>query len=252
MFIIKKNLFNLLKPTFSNKNLVLISNKRYIMKLIFDKRLKGIKELDKSLFKVNVELPGIKIKKNDYSNAKRLLKPYLFESLISTKRIIDANSSESFKYILLDPETFNFDSLDESAKKELAKYISSDSNEVNQEKISKYVDQLPVELNYDDFKYEEVIKAIIPDELLNDHVGAKSYSIIGHIAHFNLRDKILDYKNIIGKILINLLLIKWLSLSLYFLKINPIIRQTISEKTFQNFFFQKLKSHYHKNLEMEI
>jgi tRNA (guanine37-N1)-methyltransferase len=186
------------------------------MKLIFDKKLKGIKELDKSLFKVNVELPGIKIKKNDYSNAKRLLKPYLFESLISTKRIIDANSSESYKYILLDPETFSFDSLDDSAKKELAKYIASDSNDVNEEKITKYVDQLPVELNYDDFKYEEVIKAIIPDELLNDHVGAKSYSIIGHIAHFNLRDKILDYKNLIGKIQKNSFLFKMVQFKPFF------------------------------------
>lgn len=53
---------------------------------------------------------------------------------------------------------------------------------------------------YEDLKFEDVLKAILPDDILNENISAKSYSIIGHIAHFNLRDKILDYKEIIGKL----------------------------------------------------
>lgn len=54
-------------------------------------------------------------------------------------------------------------------------------------------------INYDDLKFEDVLKAILPDAIQNENISAKSYSIIGHVAHFNLRDKILDYKGIIGK-----------------------------------------------------
>lgn len=53
-------------------------------------------------------------------------------------------------------------------------------------------------VTYEDLKFEDVLKAILPDSILNENINAKSYSIIGHVAHFNLRDKILDYKHIIG------------------------------------------------------
>ena len=63
-------------------------------------------------------------------------------------------------------------------------------------------EQLLIELNYNDYKFDDIMKAVIPDDLLNENVNVKSYSIIGHIAHFNLRDKVLDYKSLIGDVLL--------------------------------------------------
>lgn len=60
------------------------------------------------------------------------------------------------------------------------------------------VEKMQIEVTYEDLKFEDVLKAILPDNILNENISAKSYSIIGHIAHFNLRDEILDFKNIIG------------------------------------------------------
>ena len=65
--------------------------------------------------------------------------------------------------------------------------------------FSSNFETIPIELVYSDFKFDDIMRAVIPDELLNDNVNVKSYSVIGHIAHFNLRDKILDYKTLIGK-----------------------------------------------------
>jgi tRNA (guanine37-N1)-methyltransferase len=56
-------------------------------------------------------------------------------------------------------------------------------------------------ITYANYTIEQVIKAIIPDDLVEDkRVNTGSgYSLIGHIAHFNLRDEVLPYKSIIGK-----------------------------------------------------
>jgi tRNA (guanine37-N1)-methyltransferase len=60
------------------------------------------------------------------------------------------------------------------------------------------LNELPIELIYDDFKFEDIMKAILPEDLLKDNVNVKGYSVIGHIAHFNLRENVLDYKKLIG------------------------------------------------------
>ena len=73
--------------------------------------------------------------------------------------------------------------------------------------IEEYVQQsfefIPVTITYENYTIEQVIKAIIPDELMEDkRVNTGSgYSLIGHIAHFNLRDEVLPYKSIIGELL---------------------------------------------------
>jgi tRNA G37 N-methylase Trm5 len=68
-----------------------------------------------------------------------------------------------------------------------------------EQKLDDFLEKINVELNYEDLRFEDVMKAILPDDLLNENITAKGYSVIGHIAHFNLREKILDYKHLIGK-----------------------------------------------------
>lgn len=54
-----------------------------------------------------------------------------------------------------------------------------------------------IELTYDNWKADEILKSILP----NDKESLTSYSRIGHIVHVNLRDHLLPYKKIIGEIL---------------------------------------------------
>ena len=52
--------------------------------------------------------------------------------------------------------------------------------------------------NYDNFTYIDVLRKVLPlDEIPN------SYELIGKIAHLNLREKFLPYKNIIGQLILD-------------------------------------------------
>ncbi len=175
------------------------------MKLKFSPQVKGLKEIsdsNKSLFTVKMNVPALKVKKINYLQAKRLLKTFTFDSVVNCKRFQDLDESHSMylshKYILLDPDTFKVELLDDKTRKELLDLL--DNNEIN--KFDSSFEQLSIELDYSDFKFDDIMKAVIPDDLLNENVNVKSYSVIGHIAHFNLRDKILDYKGLIGNVLL--------------------------------------------------
>lgn len=171
------------------------------MKLAFDPSLKGMKVLNKELFKLNLEVPAIKIRKNDYTKARKIFKAYLLES-VNLKRYQDLNPedplSKTHKYVVLDPEEFELENLEQNVKDEFLNLIKQDQKQDSNNPKS-LIENLPIEVSYDDLKFDDVMKAIIPDNLLNENIGVKGYSIIGHIAHFNLRDQVLDYKNIIGE-----------------------------------------------------
>lgn len=170
------------------------------MKLVFDPALKGNKELNRDLFKTSITVSAIKIRKIDLIKVRRLLKNYSFDKIISCKRFTNLDESdklfESHKYIFLDPDTFNYENLDTKLKEELDNILKQDENKTE---LATPVEQKAIDLEYTDFKFEDVVKAVIPDELLKENVNIKGYSVIGHIAHFNLREKILAYKNLIGK-----------------------------------------------------
>jgi tRNA (guanine37-N1)-methyltransferase len=58
-----------------------------------------------------------------------------------------------------------------------------------------------IKLTYDNFTYIEVLRKVLPlDEIPN------SYELIGKIAHLNLREKFLPYKNIIGQLILDVCL----------------------------------------------
>lgn len=56
-----------------------------------------------------------------------------------------------------------------------------------------------IELSYDNWKADELIRAIIPDNL----ESATSFSRIGHIIHLNLKDELLPYKSAISQIFLD-------------------------------------------------
>ena len=171
------------------------------MKLVFDPSLKGKTELNRELFKTKITVPAIKIRKNDLIRVRRLLKNYSFDSVISCKRFTNLDQADklfdSHKYIFLDPDTFKYETLDTKFKEVLDNILKEDESKNG---LATPVEQKEIDLEYSDFKFEDVVKAVIPDELLKENVNIKGYSVIGHIAHFNLREKILAYKNLIGKL----------------------------------------------------
>jgi tRNA (guanine37-N1)-methyltransferase len=174
------------------------------MKLTFDSKLKGMTELNRGLFDMTVSIPAIKVRKNDYNAVKRALKNSILESLVSMRKFQELSQSDplydTHKFILLDPDMFKLESIGDDVRKELAEILKIDAGDDQETQLKSKIEQIELKLGYEDLKFDEVIRAIIPDEILNENVSVKSYSIIGHIAHFNLRDVVLTYKNVIGMI----------------------------------------------------
>lgn len=54
-----------------------------------------------------------------------------------------------------------------------------------------------LELGYENYSYEEVLRRIIPDEI----DVPTSFENVGHIVHFNLRDSQLPYRHVIGEVI---------------------------------------------------
>ncbi|VVT56238.1 uncharacterized protein SAPINGB_P004909 [Magnusiomyces paraingens] len=58
-----------------------------------------------------------------------------------------------------------------------------------------------LQLTYDFWKAEEILAAILPESLLEEiPVG---FTIVGHVAHLNIRDQYLPYKFIIGQVVLD-------------------------------------------------
>ena len=57
----------------------------------------------------------------------------------------------------------------------------------------------PVELQYRNFKADEVLNELLPDGVETP----RAFEAVGHIAHVNLRDEHLPYKHLIGQVLLD-------------------------------------------------
>ena len=56
-------------------------------------------------------------------------------------------------------------------------------------------------LSYDDWHYTDIMKSVIPSDLLDEM--PHGYSAVGHIIHFNLREQFLPYKHLVGSVILD-------------------------------------------------
>ncbi|CAF4343204.1 unnamed protein product, partial [Rotaria sp. Silwood2] len=152
------------------------------MQLTLPLSIKGMIELDRDQFTQIITVPYINIPV-EYIQLKQLKDILLI--LHSFKCVRDLEPR--LKQILLDPDIIK-------TKEDIIKCIPS---------IEEYIKQsfnfIQVTITYANYTIEQIIKAILPDDLMKDKCvnNGSGYSLIGHIAHFNLRDEVLPYKHII-------------------------------------------------------
>lgn len=154
------------------------------MQLTLPLTLKGMTKLDRNQFTQKITVPFVNIPGECIQSSKWkdvLLSLYAYK----TVREFDGR----LKQVLFDPDLIQ-------TKEDLIRRIPS-----IREYIEQSFDFTEITLTYANYTIEQIIKAIIPDDLIEDkHVNTGSgYSLIGHIAHFNLRDEVLPYKHIIGE-----------------------------------------------------
>merc|ERR1712127_641533 len=121
------------------------------------------------------------MRKSSILPVSRLLRDHKFDRILNFRKFQFVPETDEFssthKYTLLDPESFKVDSLSDKTKIELEELLSKDeANKHHNNDLSAMVHKLKLDVSYEDFKFDDVIKACLPDELMtNENVNAKGY-----------------------------------------------------------------------------
>lgn len=161
--------------------------------------VKGLKILDKSLFAKTVDFPCLEVDSHVVPVCVKCLSNYLIKLYnFRYVQLVDTSLNESKhienslvkKRIFLDPSKVNsYSDFSKPERIELEKYGISVQN----------FTKASVNLTYDNWKADEILKAVLPE----GKEIASSFSIIGHIVHVNLKEHLLDYKYVIGQVLLD-------------------------------------------------
>lgn len=167
------------------------------MQLTVPLSVKGMTTLDRDQFTQTILVPFIIIPV-ECIDSKRLKDILLV--LHSFKNVRDLE--KRLKQFFLDPDVVK-------TKEDVIKRMP-----LIEEHVEKTFDFMPLTITYENYTIEQIIKGILPDDLMQEKNvnNGSGYSLIGHIAHFNLRDEALPYKYIIGEIF---KLIKWIKNFIY-------------------------------------
>ncbi|KAM4664432.1 tRNA (guanine(37)-N(1))-methyltransferase [Discoglossus pictus] len=150
--------------------------------------VRGMTILDREAFNKTITVPVLTVKKEIINRLMKLLKHRLIQRP-SLKRVIDIAEDEENKLVILDP--FKVSSEDS--------FEECDHLLFKQFEINPHVSQYDLQLTYDNFKPEEVLRAVLPKE----QDVTSGFSRVGHIAHMNLREHQLPYKNLIGQVILD-------------------------------------------------
>ncbi|CAH0553734.1 unnamed protein product [Brassicogethes aeneus] len=182
MYIVLKNIRHGLKPIpFQSLRTVKLQkeNMNEIVNLNPPDSVRGMLELSEECFKKNVSIPVLHVKDVKLSNIIKLVKP----ELLKVENFKPIKSDESGTQIYLNPNRVDSENLE---------------NELNKFGLGKKdIILTNFTLNYENFSAEQVFRAVLP----KNKEGMASFTKIGHILHVNLREHLLPFKKLIGKVL---------------------------------------------------
>ena len=149
--------------------------------------VRGMKELDKTLFNTTITLPAVKCKAKSCGKFLAAYKDVLFKRPHFKKIIDDPVTGKANKLMLLHPNIHTTADLNETQTQLLA----SESGEFQESNT--------LSITYDDFTFNEIIHSILP----GDCETVTAFETVGHIAHVNLKEHLHVFKFVIGKVLLD-------------------------------------------------
>ncbi|XP_028934669.1 tRNA (guanine(37)-N1)-methyltransferase isoform X1 [Ornithorhynchus anatinus] len=151
--------------------------------------VRGMTVLSRDAFSKTVTVPALRVQKETVSRLVKVLKSAGLLQRPGVKRVVEDPGDEDGRLVLLDPAK-----VAGGASLEEAGHLGLDRLGVSPE-LSRY----NLELTYDNFKTEEILRAVLPE----GQDVTSGFSRVGHIAHLNLRDHQLPYKHLIGQVIID-------------------------------------------------
>lgn len=142
-------------------------------------------DFDEAAFKVIVNFCGIKVNSKDIGQYRKKYRS-MFSAVRRVNGILEVEGNDNMKIILLSPVIQSLNQLPKDIQEELTvKSIET----VNIEK----------EFTYEYFSSDQILNSLIP---LPDGDICRGFEAVGHIAHVNLREHMLPYRKLIGKVLL--------------------------------------------------
>lgn len=151
--------------------------------------VRGMKELDVARFQKNITVPYLKI---DYLQLKALkeeddIRKYMLQ--MSKLKGVQTKPEENTLELLLNPNLI----------KSWVDFDAGLIKKFDDLKISaENLHSKSILLTFDNWIASNILKAILPA----DQPSLTSFSNIGHIVHVNIKDHLLEYKKIIGQVLL--------------------------------------------------
>ncbi|KAK3750018.1 hypothetical protein QZH41_008671, partial [Actinostola sp. cb2023] len=144
--------------------------------------VRGINTLNRDDFRKVVQMPALRIEAKKCSTfLKNFRRPLLNQPRL--RNIVPDDENKTKRLLLLRPGV----SLNET-----------EENFIRSENAEEIVHDLV--LDYDFWTVDQILRAILPEEVSE---VPSAFETIGHIAHLNLRDNQLEYKHIIGQVLLD-------------------------------------------------
>ncbi|XP_066464302.1 tRNA (guanine(37)-N1)-methyltransferase isoform X2 [Eleutherodactylus coqui] len=150
--------------------------------------VRGMVDLDRNAFTKTIQVPVLKLRKEIVNKVMKTLKHRLLHRP-QMKRIIDDPKDDNTKSVILDPYIVTSEDVFDERDRAFFKQID----------ISPQVRQVDLQLTYENFKTNEILEAVLPQ----GQSVTTGFSRVGHIAHMNLRDHQLPYKNLIGQVILD-------------------------------------------------
>uniref|UniRef100_A0A6P4E5T3 tRNA (guanine(37)-N1)-methyltransferase n=1 Tax=Drosophila rhopaloa TaxID=1041015 RepID=A0A6P4E5T3_DRORH len=143
--------------------------------------VRGMQELQRKEFRKSIQVPRLRVPESQVQRVMPLVKKFLLKmEHMHPVRVVDTS-----REILLHP----------TPVKDWESLPTEDLEK--QEVTAENFCFAELELGYENWSANEILKSVLPTE----EEGLTSYSRIGHIAHLNLRDHLLPYKQLIGQVL---------------------------------------------------
>ncbi|KAM7403073.1 hypothetical protein PAMA_003820 [Pampus argenteus] len=151
--------------------------------------VRGMTSLDKEAFAQTITVPALRVPTRVLNKVVKSLKKSTIQRPGVPRVVQDPEESGDFRLVLLDPHRVS--SLDSFSEAE-AEALRSFS-------VAEELQEYDLNLTYDNLKSEEVLEAVLP----RGQDVTSGFSRVGHIAHMNLRDHQLPYRNLIGQVIMD-------------------------------------------------
>ncbi|KAJ2780053.1 tRNA(m(1)G37)methyltransferase [Coemansia javaensis] len=146
---------------------------------------RGMKELDRGAFSLTIPVVALRVPAKSIGKIRAELGGDILR-IPKMRNVVDDQASKTHKMVLLKPEITRLD----EASAQLVQLARENSWEAVAHEVT---------VGYDHWTADEVLRAVLPDETQ----APTSYEQVGHIAHMNLRDEYLEYKTLIGQVILD-------------------------------------------------